>query len=107
MTNTIKKVREEIENPTREQVAEWLKRISWNLHHHGANYYYFYNYKNENTGMRFCSDRIELPSKNWDETPDFVFYLKQLVMEMTDDDCISFRGKTDDDIFIQLRHYRE
>lgn len=102
-----------IENPTKEQIEDYLKEIGWSLIHHGNEHYYFYNYKYKNTGLSLVfpktdgrDGRIELQAKNYDQTPAIYFYLKDIIMEMVDDNCVGFVGKNDKGIFLQLRNYR-
>ena len=101
-----------MKNPTQQQIEEALAKIKWSLRHHGCDHWYFYNHKKKCTGMYLLfpktDARICFDSKN-SETPSYTFYLKDVVMELLENngiyDCVSFRGKTDKSIFILCPNY--
>lgn len=98
-----------IENPTRTQIEEYLAVIGWSLRHHGCEHYFFYNHKNQCTGLYLLfpetDARLSMEGKNY-KTPSFTFYLKQIRMELlSGEDCVSFRGITDESIFILCPNY--
>lgn len=96
-----------IENPTKQQIIEALSKIGWSLRHHGCEHWYFYNHKKKCTGMYLLfpdtDARIELEGKSH-RYPHFVFYLKDCVLDELDN-CVSFRGKNDQSIFMLLANY--
>ena len=103
-----------IENPTRQQIEEYLGKIRWSLRHHGCEHYYFYNHRKRCVGLYLLfpetDARLEFDMKNW-RTPSFTFYLKDVVMELLFSangkvyDCVSFGGKNDKNIFILCPNY--
>lgn len=102
-----------IENPKRKEIEEYLAEIGWNLRHHGCEHYYFYNHKKKCVELSLIfpdtgDARLNLGGRNW-ETPNYVFYLKDIVMEVLENDgiidCVSFRGKSNKDIFILCPNY--
>ena len=105
-------MREEIENPKRSQIEEYLAEIGWSLRHHGCEHYYFYNHKKKCVGMYLVfpetDGRLESQDKSW-ETPKFVFYLKEIRMTLLGNDgvydCVSFQAIHDKSIFILCPNY--
>ena len=99
-----------IENPTQEQIEEYLHKIKWSLRHRGRDHWYFYNHKKKCVGMYLLfpktDARIVMDGKNW-RTPSFTFYLKDVVMDLLDDNCVSFQGKHDKSIFILCPNYEK
>jgi len=93
-----------ITNPNKKQVERYLKKIGWTLRHHGCENYYFYNHKNKNTGMRFFGDRIDVEGVDY-KTPSITFFLKEVVMELLENETVCFRGKTDKSIFILCHNF--
>ena len=68
-----------MKNPTKKQIEEYLKKIKWSLKHHGCEHYYFYNHKNECTGLSLNGDKIE--SRDEKSMPIYVFYLKDKLVK--------------------------
>lgn len=101
-----------IENPKKAEIEEYLAKIDWSLRHHGCDHYYFYNHKKKCVGLYLLFPEtdalLHLDGKNW-ETPAYTFYLKDVVMDLLENggeaDCVSFRGKTDKNIFILCPNY--
>lgn len=94
--------------PNKKQIEEYLAKINWSLRSHGCEHYYFYNHKKKCTDLYLLfpeSDAcLVMEGKNW-QTPSFRFYLKDVVMELLGDNCVSFRGKIDKNIFILCQNY--
>lgn len=97
----------EIENPTLEQISEYLSKIGWSLRHHGCEHYYFYNHRKICTGMKLVfpktAGRIQFEGKSH-RFPNFTFYLKDTVMDSLSG-AVSFQGKQDKSIFILCPNY--
>ena len=100
-----------VENPTKEQIEEYLVKIGWSLRHHGCEHYFFYNHKKKCVGLYLLfpktDARLCLDGKDW-KTPSFTFYLKEVVMELLNPekpDCVSFKGKDNKSIFILCPNY--
>ena len=100
--------REEIKNPSRQQIEEYLAVIGWSLHNHGCDTYYFYNYKKKVTSLKLLHDHLEIEAKNYDRSPAIYFYLKDIKIKLHEENnCVSFRGIHDKNIFLQLRNYKK
>jgi hypothetical protein len=113
--NTEKKVKvgEKVENPNRAQVEEYLAEIGWSIRHHGHEHWYFYNHQNKCTHLLYLfpdtAARLEYSDQRGTyhhRYPTFIFYMKQILMEMLED-CVSFRGIKDDSIFILCANYEQ
>lgn len=94
-------------------IERYLAVIGWKLQHHGCDHWYFYNHKGRCTRMfllfpetdaRICYE-AENTNGNHSGFPSFTFYLKDLTMELLDDNCVSFCGKQDRSIFILCPNY--
>ena len=101
-----------IVNPTKEQIAEYLAKIKWSLKHRGHERYSFLNEKGRDVGMILAypdtDSRVEFQEyqgKTTGRKPCFYFYMKDCVVELLDNECVSFRGKTDKGIFILLQNF--
>ena len=85
-------------------------KIDWSLRHHGCEHYGFYNHEKKYTGMMLIfpntDARIEFEGKDY-KMPSFTFYLKDVVMELLDNNCVSFSGKNNKSIFILCPNYKK
>jgi len=100
-----------IENPTKEQIQNYLKKIGWSLRGKN-NFLYFFNHKG-----KFANLILEYPdtdprivfSRESTDKPDICFYLKDVVMETFENngvvDCVCFRGKNDKGITILCQNF--
>lgn len=92
----------------RKFIEEYLEKIDWSLRHHGCDHWYFYNHKKKNTGMYLLfpetDGRICVDGEDY-STPSIVFYLKDITIELLDNDCVSFCGRNDKSIFILCPNY--
>lgn len=90
-------------------IESYLLEIDWKLRHHGCDHWYFYNHKGKCTGMYLLfsetDGRICYEMDPRSGMPNFTFYLKDLEMEVLDNNCLSFSGRTDKSIFILCPNY--
>ncbi len=91
----------------KQQIAESLAKIDWKLRDVGCGYFRFVNQRGEAKPIVFCYDRIELETEGFDYS--IYFHLKDT--EMTEVkigdkvDVISFRGKSDNNIFLHCNNF--
>lgn len=110
--DNMKKTFDGVENK-REFIDSFLKEIGWKLRHHGHEHYSFYNHEGEPTHMMLVypetDGRIEFnilnASKDRYKMPSFTFYLKDLTIELMEEDSVCFGGKTDENLFILCNNF--
>ncbi len=90
-------------------IEQYLGLIDWKLRHHGCDHWYFYNHKGKCTNMYLLfpetDGRICYEMEERGGMPSFTFYLKDLEIEILDNDCVSFSGTTDQSLFILCPNY--
>lgn len=103
-----------IENPQLFQIEEYLKKIGYKIRkpNKSIEYYYIINNRGKYTGLKLLfpntDSRLEYEPKVGKTTgrrPIFVFYMKDCLMELLDDNCVSFCGKDNRSIFVLLQNF--
>ena len=89
---------------TREKIEKYLEVIGWRLRHMGCQNYLFIDNNEQHTELTIWNNRITSKGENY----EICMYTKDMNMElMQGHDTVSFVGKNDKSLFINLYSHKK